>query len=1103
MAIQIKFDNNHNAIEPVFVLGTRSGLRLGPIPAVNINISDNFNAAFDLSFSVYKYNNGEVYPYWDSLKDFKLVWCRDWDVWFEMSVEIDESDDTLKNIQCKSICESELSQIMLYDIEINTEADIDNDDYTRTVLYDPENPKGSLLNRIMEKAPHYSIAHVDSSIANIQRSFSFNNTSLYDAFNDIAEEIDCLFVFDSGTDANGKIERSISVYDLETYCTECGSRFEYQPGGVCPKCGSTNVLKGYGNDTNIYVSVENLAGSVTFSTDTGSVKNCFKLEAGDDLMTATIRNSNPNGSAYIWNISEDTRADMSPELSEKLEDYDELYAYYQSEYEVSVPSNLRTQYNILVNKYSEYSDDIQPMPSPLVGYPALMDAYYDTIDFYLLLHDTLMPSVEIDNISADTEAAKLTAANLSPVSVQNLENLSATTAGNAVLSMAKAIVNPNFQVKLNTSAYNAPVWTGNFTVTNYSNADDTATSLIINITLNDDYENFVRQKIDKALNTKIYTTDAVSITTLFKLPLVDFIAELKKYNLVSLQTFADAARACIDILIEQGISDGETWADSTPNMYEDLYIPYYEKMMSVQTELILRESEVDLIAGKYDVQGGLLADGMQTVLLSEKQNIQDALDFEEYVGETLWHEFAAYRREDTYSNTNYISDGLNNAEIFAKAAEFLNVAQNEIYKSANLQHSITANLNNLLTMEEFESITDNFAVGNWIHVCVDEKVYGLRLLSYTLNFDDLSGLSVTFSDVKAYRDGITDSQSVIAQAASMASSYDHVSRQAKKGDKGNSQLIDWVENGLALTTMKIVNSSDNQSIELDEHGLLCREYITETGTYSDKQLKIINHGLYITDDGWLTSKTGVGNFEYYNPMTEQVEEAYGVIAETLVGNLILGETVGIFNETGSVTMDKNGLVITSDNRYEDDNDVHFTLQKKTYDEDGNEVIQQVAYFDSNGEFVLNGSVLIHDEESPNVSSIADLCDTSRYQQMMEERLVQERFTTETTIDEKASAVAAEADYYLNEYKNMLSQYVRIDSRGLVLGSDDELATSETVIDNNGVWFYNENFRVAYINHDQLYIPKAVIESTLKLGNFTFITRPSNGSVSLVWHDPES
>ena len=40
MAILIKFDSTHNAQSPTYVLATRSGRRLGKLPAYNITFKD-------------------------------------------------------------------------------------------------------------------------------------------------------------------------------------------------------------------------------------------------------------------------------------------------------------------------------------------------------------------------------------------------------------------------------------------------------------------------------------------------------------------------------------------------------------------------------------------------------------------------------------------------------------------------------------------------------------------------------------------------------------------------------------------------------------------------------------------------------------------------------------------------------------------------------------------------------------------------------------------------------------------------------------------------------------------------------------------------------
>ncbi len=903
MAIDIKFDLIGNPEPPTIILANRNGNKLGQlkVDTNSIDLSDKFNEASEFSFILNKYVDGEIVNLWDSVVDFKLVYCKEWDMWFEISVELDEDTKTTKTVLCKQLGQAELSQIMLYDIEINTEKDIERDDYKITILWNEEDQEASMLHRLLkDKAPHYSIGHVDFTIANIQRSFSFDNISIYDAFQKIAEEIGCLFIFHSNSDENGRIRRVISVYDLEQNCMniDCGYRGEFTD--VCPKCGSTNIKYGYGNDTLIFVTSDELAANgIKFTTDVDSVKNCFKLEAGDDLMTATIRNCNPNGTDYIWYFSDDIKEDMSDELVEKIESYDELYKDYYNNYESNIDSNLLRSYNELVEKYSEYNEDLQPLASPIAGYSSLMNAYYNTVDLSLYLESGLMPSIEMAETNAEEQVELLESSFLPTVAVANINTVSLPTANSAVLAMAKIIVRSTFKVEIGTSelidnADSTKTWRGNFIVTNYSDEEDTATSELISVGIDGDQEAYINQRIDRALSKE--DTDDYSISGLFKKEYDDFCAELRKYALNPLISFHDAAQACIDILIEQGVGDdsSSSWDDPDNSLYNNLYTPYYEKLQAIEAEMQIRESEINLIKGVYNSNNELVSEGVSTYIISVKNEIQRLLDFEGYLGEELWAEFCSYRREDKYSNENYISDGLNNAELFEKALEFIGVAEKEIYKSSELQHSISTTLKNLLAIEKFRPLVDSFNVGNWIRVQVNNEIYKLRLLEYGISFSNLNNITVEFSDITKVKNGVTDVQDILSQASSMASSYSDTQRQANQGNNANGTIGQWLANGLNSALVRI-QSNDNEEITLTRNGLLARSYNELTDDYSPEQLKLTHNIMAYTDDNWRSVKQAIGKHDYvtYNSPTDSwiQNTGYGMSAEFVTAGQIMGSKV--------------------------------------------------------------------------------------------------------------------------------------------------------------------------------------------------------------------
>lgn len=963
MAVRILFDEAHNPIQPTIVLTTRSGRKLGRIPAVNVVFKDEMNNGYEMSFKVYQ---ADCKSNWDRITDFKLVWVKEWNRYFEIEVEVSDDGSTMKSVTATSLGKAELSQINLYDKEINTEDDIAREDYEPTVFYNPENKSASLLDRLLEKAPHYRIGHVDDSLKSIQRTFSFDNKSIDDAFKEVSEEIECLITADCFVDENGSFVREVNAYDLKAHCLECGRRGDFTD--ICDSCGSTNISSGYGKDTSIFVSTENLADNIKYSTDNGSVKNCFKLEAGDDLMTAAVVSCNPNGSAYLWHIADDVKEDMSDGLVKKLEEYDRLYAYYQKEHTVTIPDTLLNAYNALIEKYGVYTSDYKKAVKNIIGYQTIMERYFDAIDFGIYLTSGLMPAPDMTETSADDQLRIIREALLSPVSVRNIETCSASTAESAVLGIAKAVADSRYQIRVSESTYADKTWSGIIQVTNASNENDTATSTRLSCKVNDDYAGYVKQKILKTM--KRSTDDATSIDAMFKLSDEKFSAELQKYCLSRLNAFRDICQSCVDILIEQGISDDSKWAYKDDDLYQSLYLPYYNKLQILESEIQLREQEIAVVTGTYDAAGNLTADGMKSFLQSEKDTIQKSLNFDGFLGEEYLLEFAAYRREDTYQNSNYISDGLNNAELFEMAQRFIQVAQSEIVKSATLQHSITATLKNLLAMKEFSIIVDNFEIGNWIRVRIDNKLFKLRMIQYEIDFDNFDNIGVEFSDVIVSGGVISDVESIISKATSMATSYDYVARQAKQGDKGNSQLSDWVNRGLDLTKLRIIDSAENQNISWDSHGLLCKEYLPILGRYDDKQLKLISRGLYLTDDNWKTSKAGIGDFTFWNPKTGKMEESYGVIADVIVGNIILSEEVGIYNQKNSITMDESGLTITAF-KENDKPSVVFNVRKKVIDADGNEQFYDELYLDDDGNLVINGSVRINSQTNPGSTGTLD------------------------------------------------------------------------------------------------------------------------------------
>lgn len=820
------------------VLSTRDYRKLGQIQnIIGLNSKINENSANEVSFttknitleSLVKIEDlnlrSKLYDYyqkniWQQLVDLKLIWIKELDEYYEITVSLEDSDGISKRIVGKSLCESELSQINIT-AEINTEDDIKRDDYEITTFYNAANPKASLLNRVLSKAPHYKIAHVDESLVKIQRTFKISNSTIYNFLTgECAEQFNCIFKFDTAT-------RSISVYDLMTVCGECGERGEFYDR--CPSCGSTH-LKIYGKDTTIFVDKNNLSDQISCECDASSIKNCFKLEAGDDLMTSTVRMLNVNSSNYIYIIPEYQRKDMSNELVNLLNEYDTLCDTYKNEHE------------------------------------SLASEYYELVDRILYLESSMLPTVEHQEITAKTEAAKLTVQNLNYVALTKISSsTSVSTVNSALKNYAKVYVKTGY-VKIdidqnatfkytgkNSNGFNYGEWNGRFIVTNYSNEEDVAYSENLKLTIYDDYEEFVHQKVMKVLsqdeNKEGSVFDVLAIENLS-----EFKKALKLYCKSRLESFRDAIQGGLDVLIQLDEADaGDGNSDGKENLYDSLYKPLYEKLNACEAELDLRQNDIDEAQLKLDAN------------IARRTEIAKILDFEKFLGE-YYSVFCAYKREDTYSNSNYISDGLTNTEIIQRAKEFIDVAKKELVKAANQKVTISSSLKNLLVIPEFEPILDMFEIGNWIRIKVDNQIYHLRLLSYTINFDNSQTIDVEFSSTSYVQGILYGMPDLIQKVDNISSSYGYVQKQAEKGQAAQSNIQDWIKNGLSNSYIQIKNDKNGDVIQT-KNGLLFRSYDDINNRFEDKQCKITYNALAYTNNNWLSVRQAIGehSYTYYEP----------------------------------------------------------------------------------------------------------------------------------------------------------------------------------------------------------------------------------------------
>lgn len=737
----IETDSIKQPISPPVILAHKSGRKIGVLNidertlVIKVELQDSEILYSECSFDVHKYINTFLNPLWNGVKNFKTVCIpisvphiQAKSIWYEIEVTIDEEDDTVKHITGTLAQYAELDQVNNYEIEIRTEEDMARDDYKDTTFYNPDDPDASIVHRVLhDKAGHYVINHVDESLWDVKRTFSFNGSSVIDCLKELAETVDCIIILGENIDEDEwSLQRTISFYDGKDYCPECGKRGDFSNGCTNPECThSQKIIPRYGKDTGIFVSKENLGESINLSVNTDNIKNCFRITAGDDEMTTAVILCNPANSRYIWRFTDDMRMDMSPELRERYSEYEQEYNTYKYEYTMSLVTRA-ADYNELYDKYLPLlKKELGHVARPIKGYIDLTTAYYYSTYLRDFLQNTMFPdSPDVVDTTAEKEMNKFT---ITTVGVRSLTGLSKSTTADDVEELVRVYVDDaRYSIEVVTDTYEDKQWTGSITLTSFTDDEDTCTRTF-NLTFTQATAEYLKDQVDIYMKRK----DAVvsGAKDLFKQEDNIFKAEIKKYNLTSLIDMRAAAESVLLMLDDAGITQA-----TAPDVYRDIYKPFSDKKDYLAQEITLKDTEV----------------GMLNALIAQIEQQQDvintALNLEDYLGETLWLELLSFRREADQSDSTIISQGLTEAEIIENAIEFYNRADEDIDKLTESVYEIDCTLKDLLLMlpDIYEERKIEFDVGNWLRIEVDDKIYKLRLLSYEIDFNNLTTIQTSF-----------------------------------------------------------------------------------------------------------------------------------------------------------------------------------------------------------------------------------------------------------------------------------------------------------------------------------------------------------------------
>lgn len=314
----------------------------------------------------------------------------------------------------------------------------------------------------------------------------------------------------------------------------------------------------------------------------------------------------------------------------------------------------------------------------------------------------------------------------------------------------------------------------------------------------------------------------------------------------------------------------------------------------------------------------------------------------------LLRELNCYWIEGDYTNDHIaVLDETTPEEKIDLSNELLSSGYAELSKVCQPRFSFSLESINATKIYEFREQMQALELGKVVTIEKEEGVwYYPALLEISINLDDNNTFNMTFANATrlddwgyTYADLISTSSSTSRQ---VSANWQNITAYAKEKEKISSLIKEPLDTTLRASFANMVN----QEFSVDQNGVLGRKRLSMgSDTFEKEQVRLINNLLIFTDDEWKTAKTALGKV-YYKDDDGNLTTAYGLVAETIIGSLIMGEKLKIKNGANTVEIGENGIAIHKDN-----GDTVFTV-----DTSGKINICNNFIVDAKGNIALNGNI---------------------------------------------------------------------------------------------------------------------------------------------------
>lgn len=331
------------------------------------------------------------------------------------------------------------------------------------------------------------------------------------------------------------------------------------------------------------------------------------------------------------------------------------------------------------------------------------------------------------------------------------------------------------------------------------------------------------------------------------------------------------------VIVENGGTPIEVYPEiaDTLEYIDDLIAQCESKQENVGTELDKVNEEIDDLKTKI-------------------KKMQGSLSITKYFTEDEYSELSHYIFEGSYTDEYVtITDIMSYSEKFSQMKILYDRAKARLERVSQPTQEFSIDAENFIFIKEFQHWSEQLETGCLINVELETDDIALLFLSnITINYDD-HALSMTFGNRFNKFDPRSLFDDVLGDISKSANTLNYIKEILYPIKNGEFDSMKEALQTSRNLTMSSALASEGEEVLIDGSGYTGKKRLSN-GTFDPRQVKLTGRTLVFTDDAWESCKVALGELIFGDGTS-----AYGINAETIIGDMFIGHNVRILDKDGN------------------------------------------------------------------------------------------------------------------------------------------------------------------------------------------------------------